>query len=73
MREAFDEDDRFRRYDDDFDRSPKRRRRRRPHSGPGIASFVLAIAAGAVIFLTLIAPAFSKRNMAICPKTIRGS
>ncbi len=61
MRDPFDDDgDRDRRYDDaddDFDRYPtprRRPRRQRPHSGLGIASCFLAIAAGAIIFFTLV-------------------
>jgi hypothetical protein len=60
MRDPFnDHGNRSRRYDDadddNFDRWPApRRRRRRPHSGMGIASCFLAVAAGAILFFTFV-------------------
>ena len=42
--------------DDDWHRRP-RRRRKRPHSGPGIASLVLAILSGTVICASVVAGA----------------
>jgi hypothetical protein len=60
MRNTYDDDDQYRRYDDaddDFERNRRPRRRRRQHSMLGVASFIVAIAAGAMIFFTLVGTA----------------
>ena len=56
MGDDYDDDARYDRYDDDYER-PKRRRRRRTllHSGPGIVSTALGVLAILVIFLTIVA------------------
>src|SRR5262245_43992597 len=56
MRYPDDDDDRYDRYanDDDLEYRRPRRRKKRPHSELGIASCVLAVLAGFVVFLTLV-------------------
>src|SRR5438093_1658031 len=52
----YPDDDRYDRYADDEDPRDRRprRRKRRPHSELGIASCVIAVLAGVVVFLTFV-------------------